>query len=285
MMKKEKIEKLAMNLSQMIDVNEVQEIKDKVFGLRKKYKDYFNYVDSNDLLKLILSIYSYKISGSFLISDMIMQRMKFIGVVKTEGESHIESCEECDGYGEKNCDVCNSGNIECDECQGDGEVDCHECDGSGEIYGDDGPEECDNCSGTGRDECGNCGGDGNVTCPECNGRDSVECDNCEGNGDITSSTEVDYETEYYCTWDKNLIDLSEIRLDTENGISEDEFEKFLSKEGILYLSGIEDHGEPMEFVEEDVYYVFYVDDELPKSSLRDKVDSFYLTQSTNFYFT
>jgi hypothetical protein len=125
------------------------------------------------------------------------------------------TCDECNGEGEiqEECDMCEGGKVDCDECDATGKddegeecvecdgskkKDCQTCDGENEITKtcencDGGGEVgCDYCGGEGRTECEECGGEGeieggcdycdygSISCDECGGDDEIECPVCEG---------------------------------------------------------------------------------------------------------
>ncbi len=102
------------------------------------------------------------------------------------------NCENCGGNWEQNCEECNGrGRWDCDDCDGEGHLECSQCDG--------GENPCVDCEGSGGIDCKDCGGegcmkcsDGIVPCPncdggkqiceECDGNSTIGCDNCGGNG-------------------------------------------------------------------------------------------------------
>ena len=106
-------------------------------------------------------------------------------------EGYID-CDNCGGNWEHNCEECNGeGRWDCDDCDGEGQVECGHCDG--------GRNPCVDCEGSGGIDCKDCGGegcknclDGIVPCPdceggkqiceECDGNSTIGCDNCGGDG-------------------------------------------------------------------------------------------------------
>ena len=124
-------------------------------------------------------------------------------------------CDNCNGDEYIDCNVCDGGAVDCEECAASGifNVDCEPCNETGEIrvdcevcdnaIGEVGFVECEECYGTGEDDDGNqcktcegemqvkcevCGGRGDLmaTCPECDGEGEIieDCEECDGDGDV-----------------------------------------------------------------------------------------------------
>lgn len=266
MISQQKIEKLSKNLLPLIESDDPGTIYQELLNLRWRYKEYFQKMDGNDFMRLVFHVISLKQTGNFELADRITDVIKFIGIVSTEGNHHVEECEDCSGGGYIPCEYCTDGRVDCDECNGDGEINCDECDGSGKV-GEDEEEECDNCGGSGEIHCPECAGDGYNTCPECSGNEQINCSECDGTGEIVSDDQVDYKTQVYCSWNKDLNNLCEIRLNSSDGIDQEYFSKYENKDCFLLGSNEDQWGVPEGFVDSDVNYVVYYDDILPRNSL------------------
>jgi len=119
------------------------------------------------------------------------------------------SCEDCGGEAEVDCRECGGqGHLTCEECDGVGEIDadCGPCDGRGEMredceacddaIGEVGYVQCEDCDGLGEDddgkECKTCEGEMQVKCEVCEGRGDLmaTCEECDGGGIVP--TDCDY---------------------------------------------------------------------------------------------
>jgi len=261
-MKIERIQNLAKNLSSMVpsDVINLNEIYSWLFTIRKKYEQYFHQMDVNDYIKLLISIWSYKSFGDFEQSQRIFQSLFFVSFISTELIPYTYECENCNGNVEMDCPVCDDGHMECNECGGSGMLQCPECDGDGRQMGDGEWEDCENCEGVGEIQCNDCTGDGWNSCDECDGRGRTECDECDGRGEIESETKVEYTKETYLSWNNELKNLAEIRINTADGLNYDDYERLVKKDS-LKLSNQDSHGELNSWVESDLYYIYNLDDE------------------------
>ena len=99
------------------------------------------------------------------------------------------------------CGICDEGDIpQCESCE-EGGYNCEECDGEGYCQECEGEEfqECEDCRGEGEQICDKCEGDwkqvsceecedGWKKCSECKGEPVIECDECEGAGIIEKET-------------------------------------------------------------------------------------------------
>lgn len=259
----EKIQSLAKNLSSLIpnDVNSLYEVYIWGISIRKKYSEYFKKMSVPDFLKLIVSIWSYKTTGDFKLSRTIFDKLFFVYFFDTDLDAYVYECDECDGSGELSCSNCDYGQIDCDECTGGGDVRCDDCDGSGIISDDEGEDhECENCSGSGYVTCEECGGGGQTTCDNCNGSSRESCGNCDGSGEIESDNLVVYTKRVYLSWNQELKDIAELKLNSPEGIDYSEFERLVKKDSVL-LSEDEDHGTFNEDVLSDKYYIFDINDD------------------------
>jgi len=146
-------------------------------------KDYFGNFSPEDIIKLVIYIYSYKNTKDFDYGDKILNNLAFSDLLLITEKEHIATCNQCGGYG----------GYDCETCYGSGEAQCEECGGDGEIGGD----ICDKCSGKGDSECETCGGTGRET-----------CDNCEGHGEFESD-EFEYQLYTIACWDKDMNEACE----------------------------------------------------------------------------
>jgi hypothetical protein len=256
----DKIKRLAKNLSEIIpSTDEMQETYDLLTAFMKKQKEYFSNFSPDNIVKLLIYIWSYQQTSNFELGDKLLNEIAFAVVFETEGNTYRESCQSCDGYGELDCDNCDgSGYERCDTCEGDGNMICSECDGEGTVIGDYGEESCENCDGKGEVTCDECGGNGEINCSVCGGGGKEECTNCEGNGEVETD---DWEfTKYFImTWDKYIKNRCEI---TENNsditMSEYDFDRLRDNYVKLFIN--EDHADFFDFVKEnEVYCINYND--------------------------
>jgi hypothetical protein len=242
-MEQKKIEKLAINLNELVSENSVnpQEIYEELGKIFTSQKEYFQkLITPSIFLKLILYIYSYRAFGDISGGERMYNEGFFVNLLTTDNKPSNISCDNCDGDGSTTCSTCaGDGSERCYECDGNGKVDCSTCNGNEVI-------DCENCSGSGEIgddvECPDCNGDGTLTCPDCKGEGSVECDDCKGegyircsdcygdgteecsecsgHGEIESEDKIDF-TEYSVfSWDKDLKTLCEIRVETVDPVME-----------------------------------------------------------------
>jgi RecJ-like exonuclease len=139
-------------------------------------------------------------------------------------------------------------------------VDCPECDGDGRQMGDGEWEDCEECDGSGEIECSECGGDGRSSCDECDGRGRLDCEECDQRGEIESDTKVEYTLETFLSWNNDLKNLAEIRMNTQEGFNYDEFEDLINKNS-LKISTRTENGELESWMEGDTYYIYDLNDE------------------------
>lgn len=234
-----KLISLAKNLSELIpnDMESPQQIYNKCIEIFNSRKEYFINFPGDFLLNLIIYIISYKKTEDFMMAKNILSNRFFLGLLTTEGNNHEKDCDncegngyvecgECDGSGEVTCSECDGGGeVNCERCDGDGKVSCDDCDGSGEdeegdncaVCGGSGEVTCDLCSGNGETSCNECGGEGRESCGECDGSGSETCWDCNGRGDIETDA-LDYTIYNVLSWNKDLNNLCEIRLDSFNSV-------------------------------------------------------------------
>ena len=256
----EKIQSLSKNLSSLIP-NDVKSLYDVyIWGtsIQKKYSEYFKKMSVPDFLKLIVSIWSYKTTGDFKLSRTIFDKLFFVYFFDTDLDAYVYECDECSGSGEIPCHECDYGETDCDGCSGSGEIECNECGGSG-LIGDD-EQECDDCGGSGYVNCGECYGNGRTTCGNCNGSSRETCDQCDGSGDIESEDLVVYTKRVYLSWNQELKDIAELKLNSPDGMDYSEFERLVKKDSVL-LSEDESQAAMNEDVQPGQYYIFDINDD------------------------
>lgn len=231
-----------------------------MMDLRHRYSDYLKNRDASFILNLFLMILSLKKTGGLEEYEKIRNNVFLIGVLKDTGDPYTYECDNCSGNGYEDCEQCGgSGNETCQQCDGEGTERCFECSGDGEVVGDEGPEECGECSGEGEIDCGECGGEQSVSCSECGGNGSQNCEYCDGAGEIESDEKTLIETKLYLSWNRNLENLAEVRVGTDEYVDFDE--PFISQNRIL-IGFSEGNGEPLDFVESDETYIYYFNDDL-----------------------
>ena len=183
----DKIKKLSTKLVGLFPQKEFLDPQEAFTSFSDVYipqKDYFGNFSPEDIIKLVIYIYSYKNTKDFDYGDKILNNLAFSDLLLITEKEHITTCNECNGYG----------GWECESCGGRGEVECEECDGDGNT--DDG-ETCKACSGKGDFKCETCEGTGNET-----------CDYCEGDGEYISD-ESEYDLYTIACWDKDMNDACE----------------------------------------------------------------------------
>ena len=257
----EKIKKLSRKMEGLLPYPEnLQHLYDNLGEIMFKQRDYFEHMKPEDRIKLLFYIWSLKLSKDFAIGEDLLNRISFSHLFYTEGNSYIETCDQCGGAGDFRCEYCDgSGNEECDHCGGDGEIDCSECGGDGREMGDNKWEPCSECEGTGKENCPECSGDGKITCNRCGGDGYETCRECGGQGDIKTD-ELEYNLYFICTWSKSLKDRCELTENTlEPAVSEYTFDSLSDQYIVLFL---EDNLH-MEFADEvevnEVYCLSYND--------------------------
>jgi len=271
-----KLKSVAKKLEELIPEGNAQIVYDKLREVMRSQKEYFETYSALSVLKLTLYIYSFKKTKNFDLADSIMNELFFASLFATENNLHKETCDDCDGGGTYNCNDCDgTGNVTCNNCDGDGTETCETCDGNGTAEcgtcGGSGEDEegetCDNCSGEGTEPCDDCGGegktscyycsgDGEVSCNNCSGYGSENCQNCDGIGEIETD-KIEYDIYELCSWDNNLYNILETKLDKdEPAISDENLTKF--NKSFIILNTVEEYDEFNIELEEDMYYCFGV---------------------------
>ena len=252
----DKIKRLTKNLSELslAEVDNLQEVYIRLCGLMSNQKEYFTHIGTDNIIKLLFYIWSYKHTGGFELGDKMLNEIAFAILITTEGESHVETCDDCGGNGYIGCDSCDgTGRVECGECDGTGETDCYQCDGNGQVDG----ETCDECDGAGSMTCTECDGEQDIQCSECDDGSST-CIYCGGDGEVTTD-EKEYKKYYIVTWSKAIKDRCEItQEDTDITISEYNFDRLRDKYVVLSLE--DKHDEFQEYVQENEMYCLFYDD-------------------------
>jgi hypothetical protein len=177
----DRLKRIAKKLQQQFPVkefNEPQEAYTMFSDIYIEHKEFFKIFKPEEIIKLVIYIYSYKNTKDFDYGDKILNNLSFSDLLLITEKEHIATCNQCGGYG----------GYDCETCYGSGEAQCEECGGDGEIGGD----ICDKCSGKGDSECETCGGTGNQT-----------CDYCEGDG-VYVSDESEYQLYTIACWDKDM---------------------------------------------------------------------------------
>jgi len=205
----EKIKKTATKLQGLVKhYDNPSEVYYDVRKIAETQSDYFQYLGPDNIIKLTLYIYSLKKTGDLKMGEKMINNLSFVQLLTTDNEPTIKECESCEGSGTERCERCKgSGMIECPTCDGDGEVSCEWCD-------DYEYEECEECNGSETMNCNSCEGSGDVYCPSCNRDGETVCETCGGEGEVTSEDEVSYETYFIATWNKQIQDLCELRVET-----------------------------------------------------------------------
>jgi hypothetical protein len=245
----EKIKSLSKKLEGLfIEPITPQSIYHQMREITKAQLDYFRRLGPETMIKLIFGVYSLKKTGDFKLGEKILNNLFFIHLFETDGEYAVHTCGQCQGDGETDCPYCDEGKENCSTCEGTGEVDCPICDGN--------DPDCEECEGTGKVECPDCEGTGLVNCEYCNGSGTYECDNCDGRGEIESNREKIYYLNFLCSWNKDLKDECELKVDTLSPIEND-----VSGNDHIILYKIMDDGPISSEVESGRYYCISYSDE------------------------
>jgi hypothetical protein len=266
----DKLKRLAKNLSELslAEVDNFQEVYIRLCGLMSTQKEYFTHLGTDNVIKLLFYIWSYKQTGQFELGDKMINQIAFAILITTEGEDYTETCENCGGDGYMRCYNCDgSGTIVCGECDGEGETDCYNCDGTGQVDG----ETCDVCDGTRQETCSECDGEQTVSCPECMDG-SHTCDECDGIGEVHTDEKL-YKKYFIVTSNKLVKDRCELtEEDTDITMSEYDFDRLRDKYVILHLEEL--HDEFQNYVQEnEMYCLTYTD--TPKLYFSEKMELYF----------
>jgi len=249
-----KLEILAKNFAELTP----EEVDwEDIMNLRSRYKDYLERKSPDFLLNLFMMIVSLKKTGNFDFYESIRDKLFVVGFYLESGDFFTEKCDSCDGEGYNTCENCDgSGKETCQQCDGEGVERCFACSGKGKVDG----ETCPECKGEREIECGECGGDGETTCRQCGGDGNIACEECDGTGELQSDTRTNYETFIFISWNKNLKDLSEMRVGTEASITYQEYHRLTSVDTFM-IGGFTGNGEKKRFVESDEFYIYFFDED------------------------
>lgn len=306
----QRIEKLATNLNELISEEYVtpQEIYEELGKIFTNHSEYFaKTINASVFLKLVLYIYSQRAFGDMSGGERMYNEGFFANLLTTDKTPSSIECEDCGGSGEVTCDDCEGdgsstcyecngkGEVSCDVCDGNETIECENCDGTGEVDED---EECSDCNGSGEITCGECEGKGSKTCSdcegdgyrrcdECYGDGNVSCSECSGDGQVESEDKIDF-TEYAVfSWDKDLKNLCELRVDTVQPVMGKI--DFFNKMNVITLRTWDEQEVPtIEFDEDSVYcfnFTTSIEEASPDVVFRGRKSSFVTFHNTaNFYY-
>ena len=286
--KPEKLKSIAAKLSVLMpSASNPTDVYTSFFELYKKQYEYFTNFAEEDLIKIVIYLWSIIKTGSSNYADDIFKNIFFAGLIHPKGEKVQEECPECDGNGEILCGYCEGeGNVRCDECDGDGAIQCSNCDGDGQVEDSEGEfEDCDVCKGDGVEECSSCSGEGSNRCDECLGYGRESCQECNGIGEIETDKDGFYDVQIL-SWSTDIFNRCEMTQDTdEPALSEKYFDEKSSEEFIV-LSSLEE-GEEFKHDLDDNYYYCYDLDDSPKLFIDKRSGKFRInfnTPNINFYY-
>jgi hypothetical protein len=215
----EKLKKITIKLEDLI--KKFDSLQDLYFKLKKitvSQSDYFSHLGPNNLIKLAIYIYSYKMTKGFDMADKIINNLSFAEFAIPSEQQYLKTCKECEGEAWVNCKYCGGTN----------EIECTECEGYGEV-----------ASGYEMVDCKECYGGGVVKCDTCDMYGTIECSECDGIGEIETN-EIVVRFAFIATWSKRIKDQCELNVGTNIPImSEDEFLSLESE--FIRLSSGEGH--------------------------------------------
>lgn len=234
----DKLKKLASKMLPLFEVNDFSspgECYNLFKVMFKKQFDYFNNYSPEDIIKLVIFIYSLKNTGNFRKGENILNNLGFATLFITQGENYESSCTSCGGNGY---------NL------------CRSCDGASTI-------DCDSCNGRGvnidGEMCEECEGGGSLRCPECYGEGTINCVACDGTGEQMTE-EFKFEYILIATWNKEIKNACELvvgKLDPV--LSEYDIDRL--RDEYIILGFDEDHAEFRKEVKNNEYYCTYYGDE------------------------
>lgn len=236
-MNNDRLKKISTKLSNFFNVKEFsdpQEAYEMFSDVYIQQKVFFNSFSPEEIIKLVIYIYSYKNTKDFVFGDKILNNLAFTDLLLITDEEYIATCNVCDG----------NGGWECEGCGGSGEIVCLKCDGDGN---DDDGKTCKKCSGKGGFECETCGGTGDEN-----------CDYCEGDGDYVSD-ESEYRIYTIACWNKQMNEYCEQSEGTPYGAFDYDF--FLDRFESYIILGVKDgHDRLRNDLRMDVMYATSYDD-------------------------
>lgn len=254
----DRIKKLAKNVSELLpdDPKDPQDVYDSFSTVYIQQSTYFSNLGPDNIIKLVLYIYSLKETGDFTLGEKMINNLEFSSLITTNGNYVEDECEYCDG----------SGRVSCDNCNYNGRVDCPTCDGTGD---DSEGEPCDDCQGNGDVYCDECGGDGDVRCDECGGDGTVE----------TDRSEISHH--FICSWSDDINRPCELEDGTrEPAMSEYDFDR-LRGTNYLTLYYEESSVELRNFVDVNEMYCVSHEDE-PRLFMNNRYLQIFWDDSLNF---
>lgn len=254
------LKKISFNLNPLISNNEFNNITELYRICNKlffKHYDYFSRFDAENLIKIVLYIYSLKKTNNFQLAEQMISNLFLVNLISTDGDFADLTCENCYGEGEFACGNCSGeGIIQCEECDGVGESVCTNCDGEGEIDDD----TCTECNGSGEIKCENCDGSGEITCEDCYGSGTEMCDICDGDGRITSDDIMIYEKINLISWDSDLKNKCEQYENTETPVLEHyEFINKRNDSKFIILNTYIVEAEPVTPIENTKNYCYHIE--------------------------
>jgi hypothetical protein len=259
-----KYKKMALKMEGLISDSGrsgIQPIYEEIINVFKSQRDYFSFFKPTELLKIIIYVYSLKLTKKFDLGEKILISGYFTSIFKLHGDKYRKSCYECSGDGSVDCRECDStGRQTCSSCEGEGDETCSQCDGSGSVEDDEGKQEtCDNCDGEGKESCYECSGDGDISCYECGGSGYESCNSCDGIGEIETDADIYLLLDIF-TWNESLKNECELNDNTDNPVmTDDDFDEKMKNSLILHTS--EEHDEFIIELDEYSYYCIYYDND------------------------
>ena len=98
----DRIKKLARKMEGILPYPDtLQHLYDNLGELMFQQRDYFEYIDPTDRVKLLFYVWSLKLSKDFAIGEDLLNRISFAHLFYTEGNRYIETCDECGGNGDE----------------------------------------------------------------------------------------------------------------------------------------------------------------------------------------
>jgi hypothetical protein len=165
--------------------------------------------------------------------DRIISGLYAVQIAEIDEQNPEVDCSHCDS-GLVNCSNCDStGIISCSKCDGNGEVPCNYCEGSG--YEDD-DTECSVCEGAGNETCNNCDGNGEDGCPWCDDGHDL-CDECGGSGDVPDYELTSVIFSEYISWSEGWRNNFDTYVENDI-IDEDDYHNFIENNQTLLINHI-----------------------------------------------
>ena len=241
------------------EFNDPQETYTMFSDIYIEHKDFYKTFNPEDIIKLVIYIYSYKNTKDFDYGDKILNNLAFSDLLLITEKEHIATCNECNGNGGWECESCGGGGeVDCDTCEGDGTVSCETCNGYGTVEKNGEEVDCDECYGIGEVTCDGCAGQRSFQCDTCKGTGNETCDYCEGDGEYISD-ESEYDLYTIACWDKDMNDACEQSEGTPYGAFT--YDYFLNRFERYIILNIENNHERLnDDLEMDKMYATSYDD-------------------------